>query len=72
MMIEVIVVRGTVDVPDPSALGEQRRLNLLSNGHAARTGQHIWRYWPGDTIELPAAEAARLIQLGICKRVDSP
>jgi hypothetical protein len=71
-MTVVTVVRGTVDIPDSNFLAEQRRLNLLSNGHAARTGQHIRRCWPGDTIttdEISAAELARLVALGALRPV---
>jgi hypothetical protein len=47
-------------------------LDSLSNGHAARTGQHLRAYWPGDTItadDVGAAELARLVALGVCRPV---
>jgi hypothetical protein len=67
-----VVVRGTVDVPDAGVLG-QRSPNLLNSAHAARTGAHIRRYWPGDTITtddgISVAELKRLVLLGVCKWV---
>ena len=74
-MSVVTVVVGVVHVPDRRSLGAQRRLDFLSNGHAARTGQHLRAYWPGDTItadDVSAAELARLVALGICRRGESP
>jgi hypothetical protein len=67
-----VVARGVVHVPDPHALAAQRRLDLLSNGHAARNGQHLRRFQPGDTItvdDVGAAELARLVALGVCRPV---
>ena len=71
-MTKAVVIRGVIDFPDPAALGEHRRLNLLGAGHAARTGQHLRRFWPGDTItadDVGAAELARLAGLGAVKIV---
>ena len=65
-----VVVRGCVDIPDLVAIAEQRRLNLLGNGHAARNGAHLRRRRPGDLVtadEIGAAELERLISLGVCK-----
>ena len=73
-MSVVTVVVGVVHVPDRRSLGAQRRFDF-SNGHAARTGQHLRAYWPGDTItadDVSAAELARLVALGISRRGKSP
>ena len=65
----VLVIRGSIDIPDPAAVGEQRRLAALSPGFSARTWQYTRRYKVGETIVLPPAEAKRLGQLGIVEFV---
>jgi hypothetical protein len=70
-----VVFRGVVEAPTPSALAEQRRVNLLSSGFGARTHAHTRRFQPGDTItadDIRAAELERLVALGVCRWVESP
>jgi hypothetical protein len=65
---KVVVRVGVIDVPDPSAIGEQRRLARL-DAAAAHTFWHIRRYVVGETILLPKGEAARLAAAGIVELV---
>jgi hypothetical protein len=64
-VVAVVVARGVVDIPDPAAVGEQRRLAALNPGFSARTFAHVRRYRVGETITLPAGETARLVELGV-------
>lgn len=66
-MTTVLVVRGTVDVPDVGAIGKQREIERLGVGFGARTWAHTRRYHVGERITLKAEEAARLIALGVCR-----
>ena len=56
----VLVIRGSIDIPDPAAVGEQRRLAALSPGFSARTWQYTRRYKVGETIVLPPARSEAL------------
>jgi hypothetical protein len=60
---KVVVTRGSIFVPDLSALAEQRRINLLAPGHGSRMSL------VGDVAVLGRGDAARLSQLGIVELI---
>ena len=65
--MKVIVVKGVIDIPDtgPAVLAEQWRLG----GFGARNATHFRRYWPGETVNLSAGEAQRLVAAGVVEIV---
>jgi hypothetical protein len=70
-MVTVIVRFGVIDVPDPSAFGEQRRLARI-DAAAGHSYWHMRRYGVGEVVDLPDGEAKRLAAAGIVSLVSSP
>ena len=70
-MRTVIVIKGVVDVPDPSGLREQREAERRSfaSGLGGRTFKYSRRARVGERIELPAHEAEHLAALGTVRIV---